>query len=103
MDASAPFVVVADPARTNWSRLALSGQVTVAGATALHAAAVSLVAGGMNVCVSCAAVEYLDVSALQILLALGRELGSAGRQCDVADVPPAVAELFRLAGLGGAG
>lgn len=103
MDTPAAFVVVADPAHPDRSRLVLRGRVTLAVAAELHAAAVALAAGGAGVCVDCAAAEYLDVSALQTLLALGRELAAAGRPCDVSDVPPAVAELFRLAGLGGAG
>ncbi|MFM8272214.1 MAG: STAS domain-containing protein [Gemmata sp.] len=103
MDAPAQFLVDADPARRGWSRLALGGRVVIETVAALRAAALELLAGGTNVCISCAAVEYLDVSAIQILIALGRELRAAGRECEVADVPPAVAKLFRMAGLGGAG
>ena len=102
MDAPAPFAVVKDPVRPDWSRLVLRGRVTVAVAAELHAAAVALLAGGTNVCVDFVAAEYLDVSALQTFLALGRELAAVGRHCDISDVPAAVTELFRVAGLRGA-
>ena len=98
-----PVAVVADAERPDRSRLLLRGRVTVASAARLREAALAAVASGRDVTVDCAAAEHLDVSALQILIALGREVFAAGRQCDVAGVPPAVAELFRLAGLGGAG
>lgn len=94
------LIEVAADARPGWSRLVLSGRVTVAHAKQFHATALELSASGANVTVCCEGADYLDVSAIQILLCLGRELVKSGRRCDIAGVAGALADDFRLAGLG---
>lgn len=90
-----------DPARPGGCRLDLAGRVTAADAARLHAAARAAAARGGDVRVGFARAEHVDASAVQIVLALGRDLAGRGKRCDVADVPAAVGEVFRLAGLGG--
>lgn len=96
------IAVVDDSARPEWVRLILRGQIAISSASRLREAALAVSASGKNVSVCCAEAEHLDVSAMQVLLCLGRDLASRGKQCDVADVPNAIRELFRLVGLGGA-
>jgi anti-anti-sigma regulatory factor len=96
----APVIVVDDPSRPEWSRLVLTGRITVGCAGPLHAAALAISASGNNVSVCCAGVEYLDAAALQVLVCLGRDLVGRGRRCDVTSVPEAVGNWFRCAGLG---
>lgn len=100
MDEPCLIVVTPDADRPEWSELRLGGRLTVASAARLYDAARAVAASGLNVRVCCGGVEHLDVSVLQILLCLGRDLARDGRQCGVADVPESVGELFRLAGLG---
>ena len=100
MTSANQFAVTEDePGR---ARLDLSGRVTVACAAQFRSAALDLVASGRSVRVCCAAVEHFDAAALQVLLGLGQELLGRGLRCDVDDVPPALADLFRLAGVGAA-
>lgn len=100
MPTSEPITVVEDATRTGWSRLLLVGQVTVSSASRLHETARQLAAGGNNVTVCCAGAEYLDVSAIQVLISLGRDLVRRGKRCDITEVPDAIKKWFRLAGLG---
>lgn len=93
--------VADDPARPGSARLVLGGRVRVAEAAALHQAALAAVARGGAVTVDCGAAEYLDATAIQVVLCLGRELAGRGRRCDVAGVGGPLAEAFRLAGVGG--
>ncbi len=94
------LVTVADDAtHQDWLRLILKGRVTVSSAARLHEAARSISTRGKNVIVCCADAEYLDVSVIQVLLCLGRDLVRRGKQCDITNIPDAIGELFRLAGL----
>jgi anti-anti-sigma factor len=99
---SADQFVVTDDGEPGRARLALGGRITVACAAQFRAAALDLVAGGRPVRVCCAAVEYFDAAALQVLVGLGRELHGRGLRFDVDDVPPALSDLLRLAGVGAA-
>jgi len=81
-------------------RLALAGRLTVADAGRLYQIARDASARGTDLTICCAAVEYLDASAVQLVLALGRSLTASGRRCDVTGVTGALANLFRLVGLG---
>jgi anti-anti-sigma regulatory factor len=100
MSESGGIIVVADAARPEWARLVLRGRVGISSASRLREAALEAAAGEKNVSVCCAEIESLDLAAIQVLLCLGRELASRGKQCDVANVPDAIGRLFRLAGLG---
>jgi anti-anti-sigma regulatory factor len=93
-------ISVVDGPASGWSRLLLAGHVTVSSASQLHEAALRLAASGNNVTVCCAGAEYLDASAIQILISLGRDLVRRGKRCDITNVPDGVKPWFRLAGLG---
>lgn len=84
-----------------WPRLVLRGRLTVADAGEFHRAAVALASAGQDVTVDCAEVERLDASALQILLALWREVERGGHHCDIVNVGEALRTDFRLTGFGG--
>ncbi|MCU0703344.1 MAG: STAS domain-containing protein [Fimbriiglobus sp.] len=88
-----------DPTRPGYTRLALRGRVAAADAGELHRCALALVAGTAGVSVDCTEAEYLDASALQVILALGREVERSGRRCVV--TAGAATECFRLSGLVG--
>lgn len=100
MDGAA--VQLADDDRPGWSRLLLTGRVTVAHAREFYTAAGAALARGTDVAVRCEGAEYLDASAIQILLCLGRELVGRGKRFDLAGVSPELGEWLRLAGLGSA-
>src|SRR5579885_820810 len=93
-----PIACETDPAGR--VRLALAGRVTVAEAGRLHRVALDLAAGTGDVTVCCDAVEYLDGAAIQVVLAMGRDLARRGRRCEVTGVTGRLADLFRVAGLG---
>jgi len=80
--------------------LRLSGVVDVAEASTLYTAAreADRDAPG-TVVVDLQKAERLDTSATQILLCLRRALAASGRLFRVESTPPAVAELWQLAGL----
>jgi anti-anti-sigma factor len=80
--------------------LRLSGVVGVNDASMLHAAAREAAQGASRaVVVDLQEVDRLDTSATQILLSLRRHLAAGGRALRVEGTPPAVAELWRRAGL----
>lgn len=91
-----------DSTRPEWVQLILRGRIAVSSASRLRETALAISAREKHVSVCCAEIEHLDVAAIQILLCLGRALAGLGKQCDVANVPDAIRELFRLAGLGNA-
>ena len=93
-----PIRVVDAAPRPGWSQLVLTGRVTVGCAALFHQTALQVCAGGANVSVSCTAAEYLDASAIQILLCLRRELHRAGKKCEVS-VSDALKASLRAAGL----
>ncbi len=80
--------------------LGLSGVVDVGEASVLHAAAREAERDAPRaVVVRLEKVDGLDTSAIQILLALERALATSGRVLRLESPPPAVAELWRRAGL----
>ncbi len=93
-------IQVSDDARPGWSRLVLTGRITVACAGEFHKTALALIARPNNVTVCCAGTEFLDASAIQILLCLGRELVGRGNRCDFVGVTAALGADFRVAGVG---
>ncbi len=96
------ITVVDEPGRAGWVRLALMGRITVGSAKEFHKTALDLATQGRNVVVCCAQLEYLDASAIQIFLSLGRDLMRKGKQCEVSGVAGSLRELFSLVGLEGA-
>jgi anti-anti-sigma factor len=83
------------------SILRLSGVVDVAEADMLLAAAREAArVAPLAVVVHLQKVDRLDTSATQILLALQGALAAGGRVLRIESTPPAVAELWRRAGLG---
>ena len=102
MDASAPYTVSADTVAPGRMRLGLHGRVTVANANELKLAIGTLVARSEDVTIDCSEVEYLDASAVQLLMCLGNELVRCGRTAALTGVAPGLATDFRLLGLGAA-
>ncbi|HEY1187904.1 MAG TPA: STAS domain-containing protein [Gemmata sp.] len=88
--------------RPGWSRLVLTGRVTVAVAREFHATASDLLARGNSIAVRCDGAEHLDTSAIQILLCLARELVSRGKRFDLGGVSPELGAGLQLAGLANA-
>lgn len=85
---------------SEWT-LTLSGVVDVFDAASLHIAAVEAAeAAPAGVVVRMSAVEVIDGSITQVLLALRRALVAAGKTLRLDGVPAPVAERWRLAGLG---
>lgn len=82
-------------------RLALRGTVGVALAPALRARALELAEDQRDVTVACDAVEHLDATALQLLIALRRAVEARGGRFTLAGVPDAVRHYLTLAGLSG--
>jgi anti-anti-sigma factor len=79
--------------------LHLRGEVTIYDAAFLRQAAMELIARGEEVEVCCARTTYLDTAALQVLLALKRELEARGLGLRLVQIPSAVLEVLRLVGL----
>jgi anti-anti-sigma regulatory factor len=88
-----------DPA-PGWNRLILSDRITVESAQCFLETAKVLVDKAKHVTISCEQAEYMDLSAIQILLAFGRELAQRGKQCEIEGVTGPLAETLNLAGLG---
>jgi anti-anti-sigma factor len=84
------------------TRLVLQGRLTIREAVQLHQTALDLVSRKTNLTVCCAGVEHLDVTAIQILLCLGREIVQMNLSCDITGVTAKLREIFRLAGLANA-
>ena len=81
--------------------IALEGSVDIFFAVDLRQAALEVLQAGEDVVVCCEKLERLDTSALQILLALKKELEQSGRKIEWADVPSGPAALAALAGFSG--
>lgn len=79
--------------------LHLGGTVGVFLAEELLTTARALAAEGRDVVVRGEALDHLDASALQTLVALKVRLAAAGRVLLLADLPEAVARYLRLSGL----
>jgi len=99
-DVTLPIRIEGTPS-LDWSRLILSGRVTVADAGELHRVAIALASRGHGVTVDCSEAEYLDTSAVQVLLALGRVLDRGGHPCDIVGASAVLSEDFRLTGYTG--
>lgn len=98
MSSSTPddFPIVHEQSR---ALLHLRGTVNIYSARALHGAALSLSGCGVDVVICCDQAEYLDVSALQVLLSLRADLRKQGRSFSLEGVRPPLAETLRLAGV----
>jgi len=80
--------------------LSLSGVVDVTEAGVVHAAAREVVAAAPRaVVVRLQGLDTLDTSITQLLLALRQSLAANGIGLRIEGTPPAVAELWRRAGL----
>lgn len=86
-------------AEEEWS-LNLSGIVDIFDASALHQDALEVMSGPAGrVAVQMEQVESVDMSILQVLLALKRDLTAAGRTIRFEGVSAGLSNLCRLAGL----
>jgi anti-anti-sigma regulatory factor len=81
--------------------IVLEGAVDIFFAVDLRQAALEVLQAGEDIIVCCEKLERLDTSALQILLALKKELEQNGRKIEWPDVPTGPAALAALAGLSG--
>lgn len=82
------------------AQLVLQGRVDAFVATDLYRLGCKLIALGRPVQVVCQHVEYIDVSALQILLALQAELRQTGHALVLMSPSAAMQQAVRIAGLG---
>jgi anti-anti-sigma factor len=82
-------------------QLVLEGEVRIGSAATLHDLALRAARESTRALVDCARVDYLDTSAVQILLALKKACTSRDGYCRLVNVPaPVVGSLQRL-GLAG--
>ena len=79
--------------------LVLCGTIDVTLAKELHKTACQLAERGQDTAVGCKSIEYIDLSALQILLALKEELKARGKNLTFQEVPEVVVEQCKLAAL----
>jgi ABC-type transporter Mla MlaB component len=79
--------------------LRLSGVVDIFDASAMHAAALEMVASGERGLIALGEAEAVDTAATQVLVALKRALSAHGRRLELGAVPGPVRELWTLAGL----
>jgi len=94
--------IQSNEAHPDGSRLILAGRITVESAIEFHKCALELSNGDRDVSVSCEAAEYLDVSAIQILLGLGRALAAKQKRFEIVGVSEGLGAWLTLAGLSGA-
>jgi anti-anti-sigma factor len=83
-------------------RLCLEGVINAAQARRLREEALAALAGSGPVTLDLARAEYLDGAALQVLLALDKELVTRGRSLRVVAMAPSVEDTLRVVGLRGA-
>lgn len=76
----------------------LHGTPSPACAAALHAAVRDAAGAGTDVLLDCSAADRIDACTLQLVVALGREVGAGGHQL-VTTMPPPDAALVALAGV----
>jgi anti-anti-sigma factor len=85
---------------------AVLGRVTIEGApglddlAALHAAALTAARAGADVVIDCADVEHLGAAVVQILIALKRDVETAGRRFQLSNLPASVQSFLDITGLG---
>ena len=82
------------------ANMELSGEIDVRSAENLRTAALEVLASGKPVRVDCSKVEFLDLSAFQILLALRRDLKQRSLDLELANLPDGVRTTMERAGLG---
>jgi anti-anti-sigma factor len=79
--------------------LVLQGAVDIFFAADLRQAALALLEDGEDISVVCEKLERLDTAALQILLALKKELEQRGKKLRMVELPSEPARFVGLAGL----
>jgi len=77
----------------------LTGEIGPTHAAELHRMAVQLAEQDQNVVVDCEPLESLDLSSLQILIALRESLASQNKTMRFAELSAEVSEMISLAGL----
>lgn len=82
------------------TRLVLSGTVSIRTARAFHAVVVDAASRGLPVTVDASALDRLDTTAIQLLLALERSQADAGLTFTVEGVTLGIRRSLQLAGLG---
>lgn len=98
MDTVSPAWTVSPP-QNGQQRLTIQGTLNVFSAGQFFEAARTLSDPGAETVVVCDDADYLDASALQILLALKLDLQEKGQRLRLTGVKPEMKQLIRLAGL----
>ncbi|MEY2929589.1 MAG: hypothetical protein RL033_338 [Pseudomonadota bacterium] len=88
-----------DPEATSSPPLTLEGALASGVASALKDAACRQLREGGDLALCCARLEQIDVSGIQVLLALRRELAEDGRRLSLQEVPLPLVRTFQLSGL----
>ena len=83
---------------SEWS-ITLSGAIDIFEVQTLHAAALEAAAQAPAVLVRLDAVQSVDASSTQVLIALTRAFAANGRIARLEGLPPAIETGWRLAGL----
>ena len=96
---AAPIFALSLPA--GGATLGLRGSIGAAEAAALRDACLPLAATGKDLRLDCAALEHLSGAALQVLLALHKQLASGGASLALVATSPEVAQILALAGASG--
>lgn len=98
-EAAQQIHVISDDEHGN--HLILTGPFDAYMAQDLRRCALDLLASGQDVAVDLTDVESIDVSGIQVLLALGRDLSTRGKKLVVSGTGPNANRCFRLAGIAG--
>lgn len=77
----------------------LSGRVTVSVAEDIHHRAMQYLADKKPIVIDVSHAEYLDVSAIQIIMALGRDLTRHKVDCDIKGLDGPAIQSFRMCGM----
>lgn len=99
MNPSDAIRIQQDPSDANLVQLVLCGQLSIENAKELHAAAMEVLERGMNARVDCTNATELDLTSIQLMVALAVDLSKRGKECRVVGIPAGTGELMRHAGL----
>lgn len=79
-------------------RFVLQGRINIGIAQSFYEKAISLVSSKKNIAVICDQVEYLDISAIQILIAFGQSVLQQGNDFEFSGVSQDLKQVLRVSG-----
>jgi anti-anti-sigma regulatory factor len=88
-----------DPMDSGVVQLILGGRISIENIKDLHFAAEELLGRGQNVRVDCSKTTEMDLTAIQLMIALAVDLSKRTKECRVIGIPAHTAELMRHAGM----